>query len=48
VGVVKSPHTGCEQLLTQLLAFGSEKHDDAVDAYLISGLIGDGIEELNN
>jgi phage terminase large subunit-like protein len=39
--------TGCDQLLTQLLGFGSEKHDDAVDAlaYLILGLVGDGIEE---
>jgi phage terminase large subunit-like protein len=33
--------------MTQLLGFGSEKHDDAVDAlvYLILVLIGDGIEE---
>jgi hypothetical protein len=33
--------------LTQLLGFGAEKHDDAVDAlvYLILGVIGDGIEE---
>lgn len=46
-GVVKFPRTGCEQLLTQLLGFGGEKHDDAVDAlvYLILGLVGDGIEE---
>jgi hypothetical protein len=36
----------CEQLLTQLLGFGAEKHD-AVDGlvYLILGLVGDGIEE---
>ena len=47
MGVVKFPRTGCEQPLTQLLGFGSEKHDDAVDAlvYLILGLVGDGIEE---
>jgi predicted phage terminase large subunit-like protein len=47
MGVVKFPRTGCEQLMTQLLGFGSEKHDDAVDAlvYLILGLVGDGIEE---
>lgn len=47
LGVVKFPRTGCEQLLTQLLGFGSEKHDDGVDAlvYLILGVIGDGIEE---
>jgi predicted phage terminase large subunit-like protein len=46
-GVVKFPRTGCEQLMTQLLGFGSEKYDDAVDAlvYLILGLVGDGIEE---
>ena len=51
MGVVKFPRTGCEQLLTQLLGFGAEKHDDAVDAlvYLILGLVGDGIEpqEIN-
>jgi hypothetical protein len=42
---VKFPRTGCEQLLTQLLGFGVEKHDDAVDApvYLILGLVGEGI-----
>lgn len=46
-GVVKFPRAGCEQLMTQLLGLGSEKHDDAVDAlvYLILGLVGDGIEE---
>src|SRR4051812_25901436 len=46
-GVVKFPRAGCEQLITQLLGFGVEKHDDAVDAlvYLILGLVGDGIEE---
>src|ERR1700730_7292935 len=46
-GIVKFPRHGCEQLLTQLLGFGVEKHDDAVDAlvYLIPGVIGDGIEE---
>jgi predicted phage terminase large subunit-like protein len=46
-GVVKFPRSGCEQLLTQLLGFGSEKFDDGVDAlvYLILGLIGDGIEQ---
>ena len=33
--------------MTQLLGFGSEKHDDTVDAlvYLILALVGDGIEE---
>jgi predicted phage terminase large subunit-like protein len=46
-GTVKFPSKGCEQLLTQLLGFGVEKHDDGVDAlvYLILGVIGDGIEE---
>jgi len=46
-GTIKFPRHGCEQLLTQLFGFGSEKHDDAVDAlvYLILGVIGDGIEE---
>jgi phage terminase large subunit-like protein len=43
--VVKFPRKGAEQLITQLLGFGIEKHDDAVDAlfYLIPR--GDGIEE---
>jgi hypothetical protein len=47
MAVVKFPRHGCEQLITQLLGFGVEKHDDAVDAlvYLILGLVGDGIEE---
>jgi predicted phage terminase large subunit-like protein len=45
LGIVKFPKVGCEQLLTQLLGFGGEKHDDAVDAlvYLILGLVGEGI-----
>ena len=45
IGIVKFLRCGCEQLLTQLLGFGGEKHDDAVDAlvYLFLGLIGDGI-----
>src|SRR5271170_4032259 len=47
MGMMKFPRTGCEQLLTQLLGFGGEKHDDACDAlaYLILGLVDDGIEE---
>jgi len=32
-GVVKFPRKGAEQLITQLLGFGSEKHDDAVDMH---------------
>jgi predicted phage terminase large subunit-like protein len=44
IGTVKFPRHGCEQLITQLLGFGIEKHDDAVDAllYLILGLVGEG------
>jgi hypothetical protein len=44
--VVQFPRGSCAQLLTQILGFGREKHDDAVDAsdYLILGVIGDGIE----
>jgi hypothetical protein len=44
---VKFPRTGCEQILPQLLGFGGEKHDDAVDAlvYLILGLAGGAVEE---
>jgi hypothetical protein len=33
-----------QQLLTQPLGFGGEKHDDAVDAPIL-GLVGYGIEE---
>jgi hypothetical protein len=41
-GNVKSPSKGCEELFTQLLGFGAEKHGDAVDAlvYLILGVAG--------
>ena len=46
-GTVKFPRHGCEQLLTQLLGFGSEKFDDSVDAltYLVLGVVRDGIEQ---
>jgi predicted phage terminase large subunit-like protein len=46
-GTVKFPRHGCEQLLTQLLGFGGEKHDDACDAltYLVLGVVRDGIEQ---
>jgi predicted phage terminase large subunit-like protein len=39
-GTVLFPRKGCEDLLTQLLGFGVEDHDDLVDAlvYLIFGL----------
>jgi hypothetical protein len=45
--VTSAACAGCEQLLTQLLGFGSEKHDDGIDAlvYLILGLVEEGIEE---
>jgi len=49
-GVVKFPRSGCVQLRGQLLGFGSEKHDGAVDAlvYLILGLVGEGIAPQEN
>jgi hypothetical protein len=43
MGIIKFPRTGCEQLITQLLGFGIEKHDDAVDVIL--GPVGDAIEK---
>jgi hypothetical protein len=44
-GTVKFPRKGCEQLITQLVALGVEKHDDLCDAcvWLILGVVGDGI-----
>jgi len=46
-GTVKFPRQGCEQLINQILGFGVEKSDDAVDAivYLILGVVRDGIEQ---
>ena len=46
-GTVKFPRHGCEQLLNQLLGFGSERFDDGVDGlvYLILGVVRDGIEQ---
>lgn len=40
-GTVLFPESGCEELLDQLLGFGTEEHDDLVDAlvYLILALI---------
>lgn len=40
-GTVMFPEKGCEKLLEQLLNFGTEEHDDLVDAlvYLIMGMI---------
>lgn len=45
-GTVEFPDKGCEDLITQLLGFGIEDHDDLVDAlvYLILGLAGEGME----
>lgn len=45
MSIVKFPRYGCEHLLGQLLGFGVEKHDDAVEAlaYLILGLVGEEI-----
>ena len=46
-GSVVFPLVGCEELLAQLFGFGTEEHDDMVDAlvYLILGLLQDGIEQ---
>ena len=40
-GMVLFPEKGCEELITQLLGFGIEAHDDMVDAlvYVIDGLL---------
>ncbi len=40
-GTIQFPRYGCEDLITQLLGFGIESHDDLVDAfvYLILGLV---------
>lgn len=45
-GMVLFPRQGCEDLISQLLAFGVEEHDDLVDAlvYLILGLRSKGLE----
>lgn len=37
-GQVFFPEKGCEELITQLLGFGKEKHDDLVDAFVITVL----------
>jgi len=34
-GTVKFPKRGCEDLITQLIGFGVEAHDDLVDAFVI-------------
>ena len=45
-GTVKFPRTGCEELIAQLLNFGTEAYDDLVDAlvYLILGLVAQGLD----
>lgn len=45
-GTVLFPRTGCEKLITQLLNFGNESHDDLVDAitYLILGSVEQGLD----
>ncbi len=45
-GTVLFPKTGCEDLITQLLGFGVEDHDDLVDAfvYMILGIAQEGIQ----
>lgn len=37
-GVVRFPEKGCEELITQLIGFGVEKHDDLVDAFTLAVL----------
>lgn len=45
-GTVLFPRTGCEKLISQLLNFGNEEHDDLVDGLvnLILGAIGEGLD----
>jgi predicted phage terminase large subunit-like protein len=45
-GTVRFPRRGCEDLLIQLFGFGSEEHDDLVDAlvYMILGLVESGLK----
>jgi len=40
-GSVMFPETGCEELISQLINFGTEEHEDGMDAlvYLIMGMI---------
>lgn len=47
-GTVKFPRQGAEKLITQLLGFGIESHDDMVDALvtLLIGLSSWGIQEI--
>lgn len=45
-GTVLFPRQGCEDLISQLLNYGNEEHDDFCDAItlLILGLVGEGLE----
>jgi len=40
-GTVIFPERGCEELIEQIVNFGSEEHDDLVDAfvYMVLGVI---------
>lgn len=48
-GTVLFPRRGCEALMSQMLGFGVEEHDDLVDSlvYLILGLADEGMEMLD-
>ncbi|MEZ6255935.1 MAG: hypothetical protein R3B92_04165 [Patescibacteria group bacterium] len=37
-GLIKFPRKGCKDLITQMVGFGVEKHDDIVDAFSIGAL----------
>lgn len=45
-GTILFPHQGCQDLISELINFGVEAHDDLVDAlvYLCLGLLEDGME----
>lgn len=47
-GTIQFPEKGCEDLLIQLFGFGTESHDDMVDAmvHMIAGLSQWGIQEV--
>ncbi|MGB7957225.1 MAG: hypothetical protein WCF77_00055 [Minisyncoccia bacterium] len=47
-GTVRFPNEGCEDLIRQMVHFGSEAHDDLLDAlvYLILGVIDEGMLNL--
>ena len=47
-GTILFPETGCEDLLSQLLYFGVEEHDDLADSfvYLVLGLAEKGFQKF--